>query len=591
MAWILIIVLSLFNLSMVSGKDCYDPDLKIYYTKMQAFIDQYKPDKALSYSDSIMTVVREKNQQNCNTYFEILLLRGEAYEINNRFEIALDLYFDILRQTKKSEMWEIIAQTHISISRVFEAIGRSKECRMHLDIAFSLISKHKLNTAHAKYCLRNSSYYHLYDNRDTAIYYARKSIDLGKRYDMLRSVYDGHLLLGFLLPEIDSSVFHFRKAMDIFVENGDYHGASAMALSIADKFAKDNRLDDAKLALNESKDLIERMPEKSQNYFLRAAGIDNLKSHLFEKNNNLDSAYFYLRSSNKMNKQAQAFIDHDKISESSIEFVIEKEKVKLEKAERNSFYFLFGLGVVGLLSLILLWSLYKNRKKAEKISIQNITINENNIALQESLDKQNVLLSEVHHRVKNNLQLVISMITILGIKLKNEEQKNLLQDVSNKVYSIALIHEQLYKNSDFEHINLGGYIHEMVSNYQDLNTENAIFESDINPNDLAVNIETVLPIGIILTELISNSLKYAKIIDQILMIKIQLKEANRKYILTYSDNGPGYNESIINTAVKTSMGFTIINNMVRQLQAETTRYNKDGAVFTMIFEEKKVSKI
>ena len=72
------------------------------------------------------------------------------------------------------------------------------------------------------------------------------------------------------------------------------------------------------------------------------------------------------------------------------------------------------------------------------------------------------------------------MLKKLSSKLKNEEQKNLLQDVSNKVYSIALIHEQLYKNSDFEHIKLEGYIHEMVSNYQDLNTDNVIFENRTN---------------------------------------------------------------------------------------------------------------
>jgi two-component system, sensor histidine kinase PdtaS len=587
---ILIIVLFFFNLNTSSGKNCNDPELKKILTGTKTFIDQYKPNKALTYVDSIVTLISQKSQNDCDTYFHILLFRGEAYEMTNKFEKALDTYYDILRQTKQTAKWEIIAQTHISISRVFEAIGRSEECKMHLDIAFSLIASHKLNIAHAKYCLRYASYHRIYDNRDSAIYYSRKSIDLGKRYHVPRSVFDGHLLMGIILTEIDSSVFHLRKAMDIFAENGDFHGASAMALSIADRYANANKMDDAKLALHQSKDYIERMPEKSQNYFLRAAGIDQLKSHLFEKSNSLDSAYFYIKSANNNNRQAQAFIDHEKISESSIEFVIENEKVKLKNAERNSYYLIFGLGAVGLLSLILLWSLYKNRKKAKQIIIQNTTINENNVALRESLEKHNILLSEVHHRVKNNLQLVISMITVLSVKLKNEDQKNLLQDVSNKVYSIALIHEQLYKNSDFEKINLEEYINEMAANYQDINNENSIFETDINPKKLTTNIETVLPVGIILTELISNSLKYAKNGDQVLMINIQLKVHDNKYILRYKDNGPGYNGSM-HDIEKATMGFSIIQNMIRQLQADATRYNEDGAVFTMVFEEKKVSKI
>jgi two-component sensor histidine kinase len=74
------------------------------------------------------------------------------------------------------------------------------------------------------------------------------------------------------------------------------------------------------------------------------------------------------------------------------------------------------------------------------------------------------------------------------------------------------------------------------------------------------------------------------------MIKIQLKVSNNKYIMTYKDNGPGYNE-LLPDKKQTAMGFSIIQNMIRQLQAEATQYNEDGAVFTIIFEEKKVSKV
>lgn len=161
---------------------------------------------------------------------------------------------------------------------------------------------------------------------------------------------------------------------------------------------------------------------------------------------------------------------------------------------------------MSLLLLILLWFMYKNRSKTKQISIQNTIIHENNIALLESLNKQNVLLSEVHHRVKNNLQLVISLLTLHGHNTDNRSVKNYLDDLSRKVYSIALIHEQLYRSGDFEKIDTKEYINELTSNFKILQDNRGQVEFQTELDHISLNLETVLPLGIICSELISNSL-------------------------------------------------------------------------------------
>ena len=587
---ILIIIFSFSTLSTASGKNCYVPELKKFQLEMQSFIDQYKANTALAYSDSILNLTHQKNQQDCEMYFQIMLLRGEAYELNKKFEIALDLYYDILRRIVKSNKWEIMAQTHISIARIFENIGRANECKKHLDIALSFISNYNLNAVYARYCLRNASYHRIYANRDSAIYYTRKSIDFGKRFNVPRSVFDGHLLMGILSSEIDSSIFHFREAINIFVQNGDFHGASSMALNIAYRYVEAGRYADARIAIAESQGYLERMEQKSQSYFHMAARIDNLISIVFEKNNKLDSAYIYLKSGNEKSKQAEWFADQDKITESSIEFAIEKEKEKVKIAEKVSYIYLGGLLIMGVLMSILSWSFINIRKNRRQIASQNEEILTKNDDLNLSVQKQALLLSEVHHRVKNNLQLVISLLTLHGHKTNNKSAKSYLDDLSRKVFSIALIHEQLYRSGDFEKIDTREYIHELTSNFQILQDVNRQIEFTIDADPIMLNLETVLPLGIISSELISNSMKYAQSGNEKIKIEIRLKTLASKYLLKYKDNGPGFPADLTNKS-KQGMGFTLIDNMVRQLQGESSRYNESGAIFTLLFEEKTVSSI
>jgi two-component sensor histidine kinase len=576
--------------SQANPCDLLEQELHPAFKELQSLIIQESAGKAYQLADSLLQVLSERNGKDCSINLWIRFHKAEAVEMSLKFEDALQQYYTIILDAEKKKRWNVEAQAHLAIARCHERLQRPKDCLRHLNLAHEIIKTHKLVGEESVYAVRYSSYHRIYDNNDTAIVYAKRAVELGKKAGILRSQYDGYLLMASLEKDIPTSIKYYKISAKLFAENKNYLGAAYMSFNVARRQFQQNEYEEMKATLDSVQKFAQLMSYKNEEYNLIMSFICDLKKTYFEKNKMSDSANFYQTLQSDYRAKSQWFADQLKVESNAVEFAIEKEKIKLENANKNSYYLRLGLVAMSILLLVLLWFMYKNRSKTKQISIQNKIIHENNIALQESLNKQNVLLSEVHHRVKNNLQLVISMITILSIKLKNEEQKNLLKDVSNKVYSIALIHEQLYKNSDFEKININGYIKEMVLNYQELQTEELQFETDIKPDDIALNIETVLPIGIILTELISNSLKHARIKDQLLMIKIQLKVSNNKYIMTYKDNGPGYNE-LLPDKKQTAMGFSIIQNMIRQLQAEATQYNEDGAVFTIIFEEKKVSKI
>lgn len=586
----LIIWLLLFVSVYCFGKDCNGVSLQKAYTDIKEHVAAFRATEAVIQADTVLAKMNKSKDIECQIYFWILYQKGEGLELLLNYEDALTLYHDYIPKASSLGYWDIVAETYVSIARIHEIIGRPIDCKRNLNKAKEIIETYVKYGTYSTYAVRRSSYHRIYESRDSARFYALEAIKYGKKYNVPRSEIDGNLIMGITSENPDTIIYYLKNTVALYLERKAYFGASSQMSNIVNAYIKKGKYQAAFVHLDTMNQLINNIKVKDKGYYYQVYRYYELKKEIYLKLKNIDSAYVALEISQANRIKSENIAQQDKINEIEIRQAVYREIENTEALAKKTKTMLMVIFIGGFLMMSLIVFMVTLYKKQKEIAKQNSIIDIKNEELKQANDKQNTLLSEVHHRVKNNLQLVISMITILSIKVKNEEQKNLLKDVSNKVYSIALIHDQLYKNSDFEKINIYGYIKEMVFNYQELQTENSEFSTDITPEDIALNIETVLPIGIILTELISNSLKYAKIEDQILRIKIQLKVSNNKYIMTYKDNGPGYNDSKVDPK-KTAMGFSIIHNMIRQLQAESTQYNDDGVVFTIIFEEKRVSKI
>jgi two-component sensor histidine kinase len=557
---------------------------------MKKYIQRLESFKATAYADSVLQIVKKKGFENCEKALWIQLERGESLELNSLFEDALINYYNIAREAEKNHWAGLLAHTHISIARCYENIQRSTECLRQLNLARSIISEHQLDTVYATFCLRYSSYHRIYDNKDSAKIYALKSIELGHKFDVKRSVFDGHLLMGILSTNLDTSIFHFQKAVDLLYEKGDYQGAASQSLNIASKLIKNNRYNEATPVFGQAFYYLSLVKEKSKNYYSILSGIHDKKRSLYEKIGPLDSAYYHLKLSYKYEKEAKYQLNQETITTNAIEFAIEKEKEKATYLKKLSHLYLLGLTILAIFLMILAWAYFNISRKSRKILNQNEEINNINLKLKDSFAKQALLLSEIHHRVKNNLQIVISLMTLHGHHSKSTTIKSYLDDLSKKVFSIALIHEQLYQKKDFEKIEIMKYLHDLTTNFDILNNENAEIEFKTNSDYIMLNLETVMPIGIICSELIGNSLKHVKNVHEGIKISFSLKNRCSIYLLEYTDNGQGYPQEVID-GLKHGMGFTIINNMVRQLQGTSTFYNDSGAIFTLTFEEKKVSNV
>lgn len=574
--------------SVCIAQNCQNADLDKYHRQMQVYIQKLESNQALAYSDSVLLIVENKQLENCEKAFWILLERSEALELNNQYEEALDIAYKIVRKAEKNKWWSLHALTHISIARCYESIGRSAECLKQLKEARQIISEHQLDSIYPIFCLRYASYHRIFDNRDSAATYALRSIEYGKRYSVARSVFDGHLLMGILSEDLDSSIFHSQRAVDIFYERGDFYGAASQSINIASRLRNANRNIEAWQAIHRAEMYLSKIEDKTKNYYRILSLIQHQRQYMFEAQGKLDSSYHYLKLAYENDNKAQWYVNQEKITQNAIEFGIQKEKEKVKHEQQIGLILRIGLAGMGFFLILLSWALYNNQKKQKQIKLQNQTIISKNDSLNQSIQKQAVLLSEIHHRVKNNLQVIISLLTLEGTKSQNPDVYILLEEIGSKVKSIALIHDQLYSSGDFEKINLKNYFHELCTHFQEFQSDNYNFDFEIDCDDVHLNLETVFPLGIICTELISNSLKYGKVKDQKLKIYISLKPLNEKYLMKYSDNGSGYRD-VTDGTHPGKMGLNIIQFMVRQLQADSNQYNERGAVFSILFEQKQVS--
>lgn len=205
--------------------------------------------------------------------------------------------------------------------------------------------------------------------------------------------------------------------------------------------------------------------------------------------------------------------------------------------------------------------------------------------LKESLSEKEVLLKEVHHRVKNNLQVISSILNLQSSYVKDENTLNILRESQNRIKSMSFIHESLYKTDDFSKINFSEYIFSLSKNlvhsygiYSDL------VELETNLEEVYLNLDLSIPCGLIINELVSNSLKYAFTEDRKGIIKIYLFEKNKVINLIVQDNGLGLPKGI-NYKETDSLGLQLVMTLAEQIDAEVLLDNINGAKYTIIFKK------
>ena len=205
--------------------------------------------------------------------------------------------------------------------------------------------------------------------------------------------------------------------------------------------------------------------------------------------------------------------------------------------------------------------------------------------LKKSLSEKEVLLKEVHHRVKNNLQVISSILNLQSSYVKDENTLNILRESQNRIKSMAFIHESLYKTDDFSKINFSKYISSLSKNLiHSYAIYSNLVELDLSLEEVFLKLDLSTPCGLIINELVSNALKYAFIDHKKGKIKIELFEKKGVINLIIQDNGLGLPDNI-NYKETESLGLQLVITLAEQIDAEVILDNTKGAKYTILFKK------
>jgi PAS domain S-box-containing protein len=204
-----------------------------------------------------------------------------------------------------------------------------------------------------------------------------------------------------------------------------------------------------------------------------------------------------------------------------------------------------------------------------------------------SLHEKEVLLKEIHHRVKNNMQVITSLLNLQSKNIRDEQALSVFQDSQNRVKSMALIHETLYQSKDLSCINFAEYLQKLVAHVsRSYRMHPEAVKINIRVDDISLPIDTAVPCGLIINELTSNSLKYAFTADMRGEINITFERADAQYVLRVSDTGVGLPADFDPERGK-SLGMKLVRMLTGQLCGEMEYRNGVGTIFEIKFPEER----
>lgn len=311
---------------------------------------------------------------------------------------------------------------------------------------------------------------------------------------------------------------------------------------------------------------------------------------------NYKKAYEYLEThltkevrhlNEEKNNQVDEYESLYKLKEK--DFALQKSNLEASKKEidlqqqKQYTQLLIVVSIALVFIFTLLVYIFRNKQKSNRLlAVKNEKLLQINQLLSNSNTEKEILLKEIHHRVKNNLQLVMSLLNIQAQDTQNISIQDFLEKGQSRIATMSLIHQNLYQTENFTKINFQEYLENLVDNIkQTFNKKSVAF--DIKTNKNSFDIDTAIPLGLIINELVCNALKHAFPSNLEGKIQIQInKNENNTFSLQIGDNGIGTSKVAINSK---SIGLELVSLLVLQLKGKLRKLDQLGTNYSIEFKE------
>lgn len=416
--------------------------------------------------------------------------------------------------------------------------------------------------------------------RDSALYFFNQNYD----YAWSHGIKDAEALALHNAASIymddeqwEKALNGFRESAEIRAELKDRYGTASSKHHMAEVYF---RMGDPKSAIPHAEEALEISKEIGSN--MQTAEIYKLLHKSHAAVGNYGTAYLYhtmekaisdsilAEEQAKTIEEMQAIYEDEKkaqqIREAKQQNAIQEEKIRTQTTTRNLLYGIIGVGLIVV--VILIFQATSLRKANQQLVKQKEELGRN-------AEEKQMLLNEIHHRVKNNLQVVSSMLNMQSREVKDEKVLSALKEGRDRVHSMALVHQMFYQEQeDAASVEAGKYVeklcHSLMRSY---GAEEQGIQLQLDINEVLLDIDRATLVGLILNELVSNSLKYAFNGSGKKELTVSLRSGPKNHILQVSDSGTGKKSS---DRKPESFGLKLVQSMTKKLKGKLSTYTEDG---------------
>jgi len=470
--------------------------------------------------------------------------------------------------------------------------------------------------------------YRAQKNYEEAATYYRQSLSIKKEENDIPGIAASYMNLASLfysLKEYDSSVYYSKLSSELFYKlNNEADKAGSDANLAKALLAKGDLISSEKilyesmgpalktncktclLTIYETLGSVELKKNnffKADAFFIKGLSIAEESDHAEARlgflqklaetaaiQRNFKKAYNYADSFNKFsmvifNEESQRQINEmnavyknaeQKIQIDSLQLQKAKNEISLQKSEKERNLFFLSTLLLLLLGLTVYYAYFLNAK-------QNKLLKEKNKQIEIALNDKEILLKEIHHRVKNNLQVVSSLLHLQTAYIKDETALDAVKESRNRVHAMSLIHRKLYQEGNLTGIKLPIYIKDLCQNLLEsynLHPDQIILNTDVD--DLMIDVEKLIPIGLVINELLANSMKYAFPSGRKGEINVMVKQVEEDLMLRIQDNGVGI-PGHLKYENNDSFGYIMISGFIKKMKGKLNVSAENGTIVELIF--------
>ncbi|MBK7289194.1 MAG: tetratricopeptide repeat protein [Chitinophagaceae bacterium] len=553
-----------------------------------------KLDSCLKYLNEGLSIYRSINKIDGASH--VLSDIAIAYYFRGNYELAIRNHLEALGLRQQLGNKRFIAISYNNIGLVYRARKDYANAALYYQKSLAIKKENNDEQGILNSLINIGSAYHSQGKYDSALIFAEESLSQAKKINAASDIVSAEGNIGAALVNLGK----YEAAMGILVEaekksiiNNYSTNLFTIYESLGDIYSNKQQYKISESYYIKGLELSKKSSKHEQEMVFykklsrNAFNSGNFKSayELADSSKQISESLLNTENSRQINEMAAVYETAEKerrIEKLNTQNTVTTAIAQRRKKERN--YFI----IASVLFLGLAFFAYKaftsNRKKKEQLAAQNTII-------EKSLKEKEILMKEIHHRVKNNLQVVSSLLKLQSHYIKDEQAQEAVKDSRNRVQSMALIHQNLYQEDNLTGIDVNDYISKLCENlFESYNIHPTRIKLIKEIQSLNLDVDTVVPLGLILNELITNSLKYGFPGEKTGAVKIILKEENNTLYLKVFDNGVGLPDDF-QKKYEATFGYRMINDFIQKLKGELKTFTDDGTKVEIAIKNYKPSTV